>query len=242
LPELDRLRQQWTKLADRDPYWAVLTQRGKRAGGWDVEAFLESGRVEVRQVVDHVAGLGVTFGGARALDFGCGLGRITQALAPHFEQVVGTDISPRMVEQAQRLNDERNPHRDRCTFVLNDGPGLGQIPDEALDLAYSSRVLQHMRPPLALAFLQSLARKVRSGGALIVQVPTRPSLHPKGLIVRCCPDRLLDRVRKMEMHGIPRGEVEAVIEQYGFEVLDVCRDRAAGPGWISVRYYALRET
>jgi SAM-dependent methyltransferase len=238
---VDKLRRQWTKLADANPYWAVLTDRGKRAGR-DPEEFFESGRAEVQEVFQHLASFGVAMGTEEALDFGCGLGRITQALSTHFERVTGTDISTRMVEQARLLNQAMNPNHGRCSFVPNAGPELRGIDDRAFDLVYSTRVLQHMPPSLALAYLRSVAGKLRAGGVMVVQLPAGPSRHPKGLVVRLCPEWLLDRARRMEMHGIPRPQVETLLEQSGCQILDVVRDRAAGPGWISLRYHALRET
>ncbi len=44
----------------------------------------------------------MTFG--KALDFGCGVGRLTQALADYFNEVAGVDVSPTMVNKALEYN------------------------------------------------------------------------------------------------------------------------------------------
>jgi hypothetical protein len=44
----------------------------------------------------------------------------------------------------------------------------------------------------------------------------------------------------MEMHGIPRPEVEALIADAGGELAGVEEDDAPGPGWASYRYIARR--
>lgn len=87
--ELDRLRAEWTRLGDIDPMWAVLTDRDKRGGRWNVDEFLASGRVEASELQRTLRSLGVTDLGTTALDFGCGIGRVTQALGAFYEQVWG---------------------------------------------------------------------------------------------------------------------------------------------------------
>jgi 2-polyprenyl-3-methyl-5-hydroxy-6-metoxy-1,4-benzoquinol methylase len=51
----------------------------------------------------------------RALDFGCGVGRLTQALATHYDKVDGVDISWEMINLARR----HNQHGDRVKYFAN---------------------------------------------------------------------------------------------------------------------------
>jgi SAM-dependent methyltransferase len=238
MDNLEKVRGQWTDLGEADPFWAALTYRAKRGGRWDADTFLRSGREEVDAAIrDLNIPVGPT---RRALDFGCGPGRLTQALSAHFSEAVGVDISGPMVELAERLNGQYNPHADRCQFVVNDSPGLSNIGERQFDLVYCVRVLQHMPPTLALDYLAALAARVAPGGHLVVQIPLHPSWNLKGLAVRVLPRRFADRLRRMEMHGVPRREVEAVIEAAGCQVRQVTRDQAAGRGWISLQYHADR--
>jgi tRNA/tmRNA/rRNA uracil-C5-methylase (TrmA/RlmC/RlmD family) len=100
---LDRQAQDWNELARLDPYWAILTAAGKRYGGWDSDEFFAIGAVEVAAMMERFERLGRPQQRERALDFGCGVGRITRALAQHFEEAVGVDISKDMVRRAQEL-------------------------------------------------------------------------------------------------------------------------------------------
>ena len=52
-------------------------------------------------VLGHAQHLGRPLRHGTALDFGCGVGRLTHALAPHFERTYGVDVSSTMIEQAQ---------------------------------------------------------------------------------------------------------------------------------------------
>jgi tRNA/tmRNA/rRNA uracil-C5-methylase (TrmA/RlmC/RlmD family) len=63
--------------------------------------FFDIGIIEVAALMKHVERLGHPHQRERALDFGCGLGRITRALAQHFDESVGVDISEDMVRRAR---------------------------------------------------------------------------------------------------------------------------------------------
>ena len=82
---LKRLEINWDEWAKRDAMFAILTFDGK-AGKWDAEEFFRSGREEIAQVLREADALLPQSPKKRALDFGCGIGRLTQALAEHFEE------------------------------------------------------------------------------------------------------------------------------------------------------------
>ena len=94
----------WDDLALVDPFWAVLAADDKRGGGWELSEFLSTGEADVEQILATAAELGRPTRHERALDFGCGVGRLTRALARRFDEAVGIDVSERMLEQARRLN------------------------------------------------------------------------------------------------------------------------------------------
>ena len=100
----DRQAQDWNERAQLDPYWAILTAPEKRFGGWDSDEFLAIGTDEVAGMMERFERLGHPAQHERALDFGCGVGRIMRALARQFEEAVGVDISEDMVRRAQELN------------------------------------------------------------------------------------------------------------------------------------------
>lgn len=166
---VDRLKSTWEDLGRTDPLWAVLTDPDRRHGGWQVDEFLATGEEPIawtRQLVDE-AGLSL---GDRVLDFGCGAGRLANALATHVKEVVGVDIAQSMVDEANRIN--QLP--DRVSFVAYDGHRL-PFDDESFDAAVSLISIQHSPPSVQLACLVELQRVVRPGGVLVLQIPSRPS-------------------------------------------------------------------
>ncbi|MBI1852515.1 MAG: class I SAM-dependent methyltransferase [Planctomycetes bacterium] len=119
------LQQHWNAFGAKDPMWAILTDPAKKGRKWDVDEFFWSGDFDIQCVVEYARHLGVDVARRTALDFGCGLGRLTQALCRHFQSVHGVDIAPTMIEQARRLS--RNG--SRCTYrnaSLRAGPVPGR--------------------------------------------------------------------------------------------------------------------
>ena len=77
---VDDLEQNWDDLGRRDPMWAILTSPNKRKNRWDEDEFFATGVEVVAEVMAGLDGLGIVVSRRRALDFGCGVGRLTQAL------------------------------------------------------------------------------------------------------------------------------------------------------------------
>jgi SAM-dependent methyltransferase len=174
LRSLARLRRSWDRFGRSDPFWAVLTDPGKRGGRWSPEEFFESGALEVAAVLRRADALGLHVARSRALDFGCGAGRLTQALAMHFDSADGVDIAPSMVRLARRLN----RRGERCRYHLNDATHLGRFADGSFSFVYSVLVLQHMDPALARGYVREFLRVLAPGGLAVFQVPSHRTPEP----------------------------------------------------------------
>lgn len=85
----DGHKRDWEAMAEIDPLWAILTDSGKRGGGWTPEDFFAQGELEIAEMLAAAAAVGGPATGARALDFGCGAGRLTRALGNRFDESVG---------------------------------------------------------------------------------------------------------------------------------------------------------
>src|SRR3954463_12883716 len=110
---LDELRANWNELGATDPLWAILTVPEYKGNRWNAEEFFRSGQTAVGELLRRIGGqLELPVRHAQALDFGCGVGRLTQALAGHFDDVHGVDIAPSMIESARRYNRAGG----RCTY------------------------------------------------------------------------------------------------------------------------------
>jgi SAM-dependent methyltransferase len=166
--DLTDLQQVWDTLARTDPLWAILSRPDKRGGKWAPEEFFRSGQVEVDRALGKLLTSGCPLAGSAALDFGCGVGRLTQPLADYFQRVVGVDISPAMLDLARQFN----RRGCRVEYVHNAADNLRIFADAAFDLVYSKIVLQHMPPPCSTAYIREFFRITRPGGFIMFQVPS----------------------------------------------------------------------
>jgi SAM-dependent methyltransferase len=224
--------RRWTRLGVADPLWAALTDTGR--GGWDPVEFLRTGRREVDAVLELLARRGVAPKLGTALDFGCGPGRLTAGLAAAgFGRAIGVDVSPGMLAKARELVDD-----DRCEFVHDAGTELASIPDESIDLVYSSRVLQHLPPALAHGYIRHFLRVAVPGGLVVFQLPQGP-VGPAGALMRALPAAALDRMRAgIQMYGADPAAVTRTIAAAGGVTVSIEEDASAGPRWRSHLYVA----
>jgi len=232
-------QSQWNLLGRTDPLWAILTEPGRQNGGWTEEEFFATGEREIAALMTAAESLGLPRKCKAALDFGCGVGRLTQAMAGRFETVTGVDIAPAMLEAARRYN----RHGDRCRYLLNEEDHLGEFADGAFDLVYSRITLQHVPPRHIRKYLAELVRVTASGGLFVFQLPDSYRQWSDWLrhgIYRMVARRIFGAARVMEMYGIPKAEVVTLLESHGARLLRVEEDPIAGKEWLSYRYFATR--
>lgn len=165
--ELRKLEQHWDAFGEQDPLWAILTAPGKRGGGWDLDEFFATGRTEVEEILNVLADRGIAIEHGRALDFGCGVGRLTQALAAHFDSCDGVDVAASMIARARELN----PNGDSVRFHHNEAPDLRMFGDGSFDLILALIVLQHMPSELMRGYMREFVRLLEPTGVALFSVP-----------------------------------------------------------------------
>lgn len=246
----------WHQLGERNPYGVILTGADCRPREWDVDAFFATGVADVEHLVASLDALAPHLPRRAALDFGCGVGRISRALASHFEQVLGLDVAGSMVDTARRLN----AAFPRCTFRINRSARLRGIADGRFDLVYSRLVLQHIPPGSAERYIHELVRVLAPNGVLMVQLPEPLERDPDvlfsaeehafveapvadGPLKRLAPRWLIrlyrhlrfrrivrreGRAHRMYMFGIERDRVLQVVADAGARVLRIDSDASHG--------------
>jgi SAM-dependent methyltransferase len=236
----DEVRRDWTRLGEVDPLWAVHVAPDKRGGRWDVGQFLALGRTDVGIARDWLARLDLPTKWRHVLDFGCGAGRLSQALAAHAGKVVGVDVSEPMLATARRLDRTAG----RCEFVHNDRPDLHRFEDGTFDLVYSELVLQHLPADVIDGYLGEFMRVLNSGGIAVLQCTTRPLWTVKGTMWRFAPYRLLALGQRvvlrypapMRMTALSPARLATVVTRHGGEVVDSLTEDVPVSHWQSTRY------
>lgn len=169
-------QQDWEELGENDPLWAILSRNDKRFGKWNIEEFFKTADRDMRRLRLIMHNLQLPGERLHALDFGCGVGRLTRALAHSFDHVTGVDISGTMIERARVLN------RDflKLDFVHNTAGHLKCFDDDKFDLIYTLLVLQHVSSQdLIRAYITEFLRILKPGGLLIFQLPSRIGLKTR---------------------------------------------------------------
>lgn len=204
--------------AREDPFYTALTQHDLRGGGWSPEEFYATGRDEVARVLRWSDRPAVPRG--RALDFGCGPGRLTLALADEFATVVGVDISQTMLDAARAAAGNRM----NIEFMHNTRADLRAVRTASVDFIYSSITLQHVHPDAIRSYVTEFVRILTPNGAAVFHIPERMAPRTSGVrrwlydLRRVHLRRLWKRLRgriPYEIHGLPSEEVQSLIEAAG---------------------------
>src|ERR1700685_1735892 len=95
----------WKRFGDVDPYYGVLSQSENRSHNFTEqrrEKFFLSGEEHVNKVLTTLREINPDFSPRRSLDFGCGVGRVAIPLAREATSVLGVDVAPGMLSEAQK--------------------------------------------------------------------------------------------------------------------------------------------
>jgi 2-polyprenyl-3-methyl-5-hydroxy-6-metoxy-1,4-benzoquinol methylase len=215
---IQKIHKNWTELGEGDPLWVVLTDPTKRGNKWDVDEFLDTGRQEIAQLMRKLDTLGIATSKERALDFGCGVGRLSQALAAHWTKVDGVDVSTSMIERAKSIN----RFSDRVSFHVNVSEDLSAFPDATYDFIYSNIALQHIPPQFQLQYVADFVRLLKHNTGIAVF----QTVHTVGWR-KYLPNTLVDLYRRVRargkafipLYGVSPDEVVARIQRRGGKVL-----------------------
>jgi ubiquinone/menaquinone biosynthesis C-methylase UbiE len=154
----------------------------------------------------YLAESGIPFTGReRVLEIGCGIGRMTRALASRFASVVATDVSDEMIQQARK-------HLASCPNVevkLGSGEDLAGFPDGSFDLVFSYLVFQHIPDPeVTRHYLREAARVLAPGGWFLFQINgenEESDRRPRRGAARRWVARSVERLRRRWNAGPRRG-------------------------------------
>jgi 2-polyprenyl-3-methyl-5-hydroxy-6-metoxy-1,4-benzoquinol methylase len=157
-------------------------QRRRRNAGWLPR--YEKGRVTREEAADRgsqqlerlaqriQAYTGASLESRRALDFGCGWGRLAIPLAERCEHVYGVDISPAVLQKAERGAEEANVTNVEWLQTESLSTLSGRY-----DLLISTHVFQHIPSREGEQLLTTLVHGLSQGGVAAINLVLRPS-HP----------------------------------------------------------------
>jgi 2-polyprenyl-3-methyl-5-hydroxy-6-metoxy-1,4-benzoquinol methylase len=103
--------------------------------------------------------------GGRLLEVGCGRGEVLAALAPLYEELVGTEISATRAERTRR----GLAHLPHCRILTAPLEGLATLVDPPFDCIIWADVIEHVID--VIAALRTLASLSRPGTQLVTITP-----------------------------------------------------------------------
>jgi len=157
------MRQDWNARAREDAgYYVAFGRRGQ-----DDEAFFATASEVVRRLEAELRrGSPAETLGWKALEIGCGPGRLMRPMSRHFAEIHGVDVSDEMIALArEKLRDIPNafPH-------VSSGADLEEFPAESVGFVYSYAVFQHIPSrDVVYRYLSEIRRVLIPGGLAHLQ-------------------------------------------------------------------------
>jgi SAM-dependent methyltransferase len=100
------------------------------------------------------------------VDYGCGYGAFTRAVAPHAKAVYGVDASKEVIEKAQQFK------KKNVQFLCQQSVEL-PFTSSSIDFFFSTGVLEHLHPDDAQRHLEEVYRCLVKGGRYVMITPNR---------------------------------------------------------------------
>ena len=164
-PSITNTDAVWEWFGKNQPYFGVIVDAKYRNEQLNEQAkrdFFSTGEAYVNFVLQSIKGhFDTSFTIKRALDFGCGVGRLTIPLSTACEQVVGLDVSPSMLQEARRNAKEIGA--ENIEFLLADD-NLSTIGGQSFDFINSFIVFQHIPLHRGYRLLRRLLSLLSEGG------------------------------------------------------------------------------
>jgi len=160
----EKMRADWNARAKEDArYYVAFGAREQ-----DDAAFEATAADAVRAIESELKRFGPHSDtrAMRALEIGCGPGRLVKPLSRHFAEIHGIDVSDEMIRIArERLRNTPNAH-----VQATSGATLAPFADNSLDFIYSYAVFQHIPSrDVVLSYMREVVRVLKPGGVFRAQ-------------------------------------------------------------------------
>lgn len=164
-----QMKADWNARAGEDANYYVAFGRKDQSD----DEFFETAREMAAALERELRRLppGVKPRARRALEIGCGPGRLMRPLSRHFGEIHGVDVSDEMIRLArERLRGVPHAH-----VHATSGADLAPFADDSFDFVYSYAVFQHIpSAEVVFQYLREAWRVLKEGGILRCQINGLP--------------------------------------------------------------------
>jgi 2-polyprenyl-3-methyl-5-hydroxy-6-metoxy-1,4-benzoquinol methylase len=178
------------------------------------QLFRQWGRDDVDRILQESAPF--LSGRTRAIEIGCGIGRLAVPMAEQFTEVLGVDVAPTMISRLRE-----NCHRSGVTNVR------GYLANDAwdeqgpADLVYSLIVFQHIASGEVIAeYFARIAGCLNNGGLCYAHFDTRSRTLPY-FGRQLMPDAMLPRTYRKGIRRVRRRpkDLRALFDSCGLTIV-----------------------
>jgi ubiquinone/menaquinone biosynthesis C-methylase UbiE len=206
---LEASRQFWDEKARENPYWYVSSAGPYE--GRNLAEFWASGP-NIWNDLKSATGYQPSQGDV-VVEIGCGVGRLTRAIAPEVGKVFAFDLSAEMLAIARSSVEAPN-----ASFQRAETPALAEVADASAEAFVAYCVFQHL-PDLDVlrAYLNTATRVLKPGGMLIFTMTPRTWRDSIAFALRMR-RRLIERRSSQGPRGLYRNEwygIRPTIQEIG---------------------------
>jgi methylase of polypeptide subunit release factors len=229
-----KVGETWARLGAARPHFSVLTDAVflPESIHENIESFWQSGEIEAEWIGEMLRqhGFGDRANG-NCVEYGCGVGRVTMALARRFARVDAYDVSAGHLalanERARELGLSNVSFHQRTSALA---------PLASCHFFYSKIVFQHNPPPLIGQLIRLSLRTLVPDGVAIFQLP----IHSPGYRFNLSEWLRQASSEDMEMHCFPLDQVLKIVAAEGCTTLEVREDHSCGEQYVS-RIFVVRK-
>src|SRR5712692_10477395 len=163
-----QMREEWNQRALEDAhYYVAFARRGQ-----DEDEFFATAAEVVRGLEDELKRLPPgDRRSRRALEIGCGPGRLMRPMSWNFGEIHGVDVSDEMI----RLANEKLVNVPNAFARVTEGTDLAGYEDDFFDFVYSYAVFQHIPSrDVVFSYLAEARRVLKVGGIMHCQINGLP--------------------------------------------------------------------
>lgn len=210
-----KLRSRYAKVGPTEPHFAVAVESIEALNSIDknISQFWATGHVQAHKLLQPLEGFGLTgLDSKTAVEFGCGIGRLSLGLASKFKQLHSYDVSDSQITLAKKASVDAAVHN--CQFHLSSGNPFAAL--EPTDFFYSINTFQYYPPPIIHQFIRNALRSLKPDGLALFQVPTFQSGYSFSIAKFLSKD-----IVGAPRHCLPQHAIFALIAEAKCELLEV---------------------